>query len=1570
MKKTDSFRPLGLSQLNKAHRRRKWWQQAVSFMAAIVVFCTTYSLILNAITQELSPDPDPHRFMINGVETDGTYTWENADAGMSAEVTLHGNAAYVGTLPDHPDWQLLLSFEDVDSLTWLEEQTDGEAAVPLMAFNMTLMSDDGNGNKAELLLDNCTADVTLSLRHELLESAVEPMLANIASDEDTRNAPSEDTPLSLSVLSEDGELAGVDLPVTDDWVTLTYSVRANDTVTTVLDANPHYLLQHYINFPGFDITTTKPSDSDALPFRNMSSGEPLVGLDGLGKKTIQWIDRTEAQLKTEGKLFYVILNSDGSPKSKTTLQRLMADEATHYRANPQLRYMNRLYNGVDDYNANYKLKEIWISKTSAVGKDSVNINDFNIYDVSGYKNPDRIRFTNNPNNSHIGHGASTNYPYDLTLLVPHDSIIRLVFDITTSDKDEIIESTANFFDYNIGDGYIYESDSSWNLLTKRPTSVQTFDTKRWAMNTYEQGVNSPAAFSTSTDDKASGLKFIFGNRNAGNQHIVDNTKLNGNYFNRFNNSNYQGAIFDLVKGLKYGSDGLPVPIFNDQIIAPDLFSSNEYGSTGQVGGTTFDIKWKNAYVTSYSANENGETVATSPYVLGFKRQGGTYTLDYVKNTANRIVAAETVTVDGNINDSGWKEDGWITVNKDNGTFQGGIDSMQAAASKNFSYAFQLRTDGKKLYVAAVYENITYVDSTTKLRIWLNTNSAATMYTHFYDVYLVNGEVTTVAKYNKELNLNDSGDIVNSTAVGAAKVDGSKVTFELSVDIAEFGGENGFNYFLNAGHKIANDNIQLLYPKVLEDSNSTNFPYKKWDSTKSASANINVTSDLSKFISFKFSNGSTLYSNEFWPMDNSPSHGTDGNDMMFGSKKYGSISDISAYRGHNGNQKGTFPLSDIADAQTINGVANPGNPADHNGYFGMSFSRTFTVEPGYRVPMSYWFYGDDDLWVFLEKLDKDGNPVSQQKIADLGGVHTSVGEYVNLWDYIEPIDYDGEAQDYRLTVFYIERGASGSCCYMRMVLPLESKVTAEPNRDEALVFEKQVLGENGKPVPYDANGTEYQFELRLFNEQGADFEDAYDYAIYKSYEVDGTRTDHKKYDDYSSGTPPDVLVKSGVLMTYEGESGKYRFSLRSGEYIVIRNLPGDMSSDGIIGIDTYYSIRELRNAEDGLVTQYSLGTHTHGDDEQIDTPLSAARYDYSLGNEQHIHLRTYNYVLFTNSPLLKTELSPGNGKGVYVGKEIVYEIEWANDTHSSTDIIVTDPLDEGVDFVGAALSSANVADANEIWWMYDGEEMRYSDIVNGFSITYNPTTHTVTWRLRNRDTEAYGIVSLRVRVNKKALKEETDAGSFGTTTARVENYAIVNIGDRELITNKVENPVWEPIKDEPTPGAGATVADGYELFYTITWKNYLNEPASVTVRDPLDNRVSYIADTAKVYYGVYGSGGVSELKNALVSYDAETHTLNWDLGVQPAGAEGYVCFSVTVHEPDYTGGIIWNWGYVKVGGDDEIETNHINNPLYGYLLPTTGGIGREVYPALGVVLILLAAVLLLKGRSNSTKKEKI
>lgn len=214
----------------------------------------------------------------------------------------------------------------------------------------------------------------------------------------------------------------------------------------------------------------------------------------------------------------------------------------------------------------------------------------------------------------------------------------------------------------------------------------------------------------------------------------------------------------------------------------------------------------------------------------------------------------------------------------------------------------------------------------------------------------------------------------------------------------------------------------------------------------------------------------VWSNNFWPMDNSPGAA----DPMFNGGD-GKFADSGK----------DYPSSDDGQA--------------HNSYFGMTFSVGFNLPESYVGPLEYYFYGDDDMWVFL-----DG-----QLVCDIGGVHSSVGEYVDLWDYVPGGRENHQTASHTLQVFYTERGASGSSCWMQYTIPnmyqipvpkveqtvglkIEKEVRtlleADKDKDYGFTLELtnlqnmyrgQVYGADGQPVgePIDFGSTAQGFTLK-------------------------------------------------------------------------------------------------------------------------------------------------------------------------------------------------------------------------------------------------------------------------------------------------------------------------------------------------------------------------------------------------------------------------------------------------------------------------------------------------------------
>lgn len=267
----------------------------------------------------------------------------------------------------------------------------------------------------------------------------------------------------------------------------------------------------------------------------------------------------------------------------------------------------------------------------------------------------------------------------------------------------------------------------------------------------------------------------------------------------------------------------------------------------------------------------------------------------------------------------------------------------------------------------------------------------------------------------------------------------------------------------------------------------------------------------------------IWTNNFWPMDQNP--GTDGLTGGLGTTVKFS-----------GKTSGDFAASDDGTA--------------HNNYFGMHYSLGFNLAKEYVGPLEYLFFGDDDMWVFLTN-----NKTGETKlVCDIGGVHPSVGEYVNLWDYIgRGTESDGsvsegtEDGDYSLDFFYTERGASGSTCWMQFTLPsVYGKNTNRVKeygklRIEKLIDHKLKSGDLAEVVQENPeNDDEFIFTLRLTDKDGGQLWDDYKYTKYNA--------DGQEVPVMFGDTELDTTLYNTTL--FHGAE----FTLKSGQYIEIEGLP--------------------------------------------------------------------------------------------------------------------------------------------------------------------------------------------------------------------------------------------------------------------------------------------------------------------------------------------------------------------------------------------------------------------------------
>ncbi|MCM1025243.1 MAG: fibro-slime domain-containing protein [Roseburia sp.] len=256
-------------------------------------------------------------------------------------------------------------------------------------------------------------------------------------------------------------------------------------------------------------------------------------------------------------------------------------------------------------------------------------------------------------------------------------------------------------------------------------------------------------------------------------------------------------------------------------------------------------------------------------------------------------------------------------------------------------------------------------------------------------------------------------------------------------------------------------------------------------------------------------------NDFYPVDTVSKAGTDLHDPLFGSAE-------STKKIMNSLVKGKPSKDDDCKSMALSD-----DGLNHNHYFGMYYTVEFDLVEDYIGPLEYLFYGDDDMWVFLS----EGESGDGQLICDIGGVHSAVGEYVDLWDYIQK----GTSGHYKLTFFYTERGASGSTCWMQFTLPSVSFATTEQDTGK-LVIKKQITGSQN-------TDEEFGFNINFYEPTSGSSRD--EIVEWQENESNVLKNDYSytKYD--ANGTPiaRDILIWNDC-----------KFTLRAGEYIEISFLP--------------------------------------------------------------------------------------------------------------------------------------------------------------------------------------------------------------------------------------------------------------------------------------------------------------------------------------------------------------------------------------------------------------------------------
>lgn len=276
----------------------------------------------------------------------------------------------------------------------------------------------------------------------------------------------------------------------------------------------------------------------------------------------------------------------------------------------------------------------------------------------------------------------------------------------------------------------------------------------------------------------------------------------------------------------------------------------------------------------------------------------------------------------------------------------------------------------------------------------------------------------------------------------------------------------------------------------------------------ANSSAGIRDNLEYFFNPSPSSGTThthIFTNNFWPMDSA----TNKTDPLMGAINSSGTCDVKV----NGFWDEQNKVGGAHDGVRVP-ISDDGRA--HNWFFGMNFSLSFTLTKDYLGPLEYIFFGDDDMWVFLDN----------QLICDIGGVHSSVGEFVNLRDYLP----NGSSGQHTLSFFYTERGASGSTCWMSFTLPSVTSATTGQNIGGLQIAKSlEGIGEA------DFSGEEYEFKVELRTSQnGSPLNQTFSYSkndgTFGTIKSGGTITLHQNETATISGIPAGTFYRVTELTT--------------------------------------------------------------------------------------------------------------------------------------------------------------------------------------------------------------------------------------------------------------------------------------------------------------------------------------------------------------------------------------------------------------------------------------------------------
>lgn len=360
----------------------------------------------------------------------------------------------------------------------------------------------------------------------------------------------------------------------------------------------------------------------------------------------------------------------------------------------------------------------------------------------------------------------------------------------------------------------------------------------------------------------------------------------------------------------------------------------------------------------------------------------------------------------------------------------------------------------------------------------------------------------------------------------------------------------------------------------------------------------------------------------------------------------------------------------------------------------------------------------------------------------------------------------------------------------------------------------------------------------------------------------------------------------------------------------------------------------------------------------------------------------NYVPRAEKELVSTD------KGyVNVGDTLEYVIYWENycpdgqGGYKEADVVITDVLDPGVDFVSAEfVKPKTVTEGGKTTVVY--EKLEDTD---GWAADYDDLTRTVIWTIPKVEGGKYGYVRLTVKVNENAplvpnKDNEYDYEISNQGRMSIDNTYFVdtNIVDTPVTdVHKTEFEIIQPdgttvevseakgnLKQDSVTGnyIAPKVEQGTKIKYKISFSNYDGDDATITIKDRLDPDVALVNAN---YNGIELNppqsqiSGTTDGMSVTITYYS-SRTVEWKIENVPNHHSGEVELTVQVTaeapDPEYTedtGDTGDTGGGDSGGGEPEEEEDKFYFPERQYTFEKEDDFIKGQLPNEGAYIIAIS-----------------